>query len=395
MQQRTRTNADEIERFSTEAEVRKLPLAEKGERYDVQHATLRGFMVRIGSDSKSWAVKRDYRLPNGKVRTFKKVIGRTDLIPLKKAHEEAQRFILDVRAGKVADVVPEDHPTRWSVGQMLDNYLARSDMAPRTREDIAKLRRRFLADLEGLPLAKFDAWAVTRLLDGIESDSTANQLRAYLNAAYRMAETVADLPANPVRAKKRAMAVCEDHIEPDELPGWWEKVRAIPNPTRRCCVSLTLLSGLRPGLARALRKEWLAEDRILIPREQMKARKVRRPPHIVPLSQPMREIIAEALQHSPEASPYLFPGPGKGGHISQKAEPTIPTKQQGHALRRTYATVSKLAGIDSETRKMLLDHRLDETDEAYLKRISTFPSLLKAQETITAALLGSTLASGQ
>jgi hypothetical protein len=52
-----------------------------------------------------------------------------------------------------------------------------------------------------------------------------------------------------------------------DLPDWWARVQALPNPL--------LFSGLRPGTLVTLRREWIDLDArgISIPRERMKSRR--------------------------------------------------------------------------------------------------------------------------
>jgi integrase len=80
-------------------------------------------------------------------------------------------------------------------------------------------------------------------------------------------------------------------IMPDDLPDWWEKIQALPNPLRRAMHELGISSGLRPSSLVSLRREWVqpADHTIRIPKMKSGRR------FDLPLSKPMIEVVQRAL----------------------------------------------------------------------------------------------------
>lgn len=78
----------------------------------------------------------------------------------------------------------------------------------------------------------------------------------------------------------------------------------------------SLASMLRPGETAKLRKEWIIDDVLLIPANEMKKRR----PHRVPLAPFMLMLLAKEQELSPHPrSAYVFSGRDSGAHISAQA----------------------------------------------------------------------------
>ena len=85
---------------------------------------------------------------------------------------------------------------------------------------------------------------------------TANHVMRDFRAAYNLALRVVDkpdlLPDNPVKAvtfnkerRQQSPSSC-----PDDLPDWWEKIQALPNPLRRDHARAGTVLGPAPRHAR-------------------------------------------------------------------------------------------------------------------------------------------------
>lgn len=339
------------------------------DRYDVRDTEVVGLMLRVGAKDKTWSLQREQH-----GRTFKRSLGNYADMSVTAAREAALELKSAIRTGKIH---APDLPA--SLGALLDWYVSRSGLAPRTRDDIQRLRARFTKRLEAMPLDKIGKPTIAAILDPIESNNTHNQLRGYLHAAFKLIGERSDF-LNPVTIPAREVGEGGPVIE--DLPAWWAKCALEPNPYFRLCRALTLLSGMRGGDARALRREWVRPDRIVIPRATMlKAKGRGKPDYVVPLSTPMQKIVAEALRYGLLASPFLFPGTGKDGFISVKAD-------NGHECRRTYYSTCLDMGVPSEIRKKLMDHALSKVDAAYYSDSLTWGRVMETQEAISRQLLG-------
>lgn len=340
-----------------------------GDRYDVRDTEVSGLMLRVGAKDKTWALQREQH-----GRTFKRSLGNYADMSVTAAREAALELKGAIRTGKIhAPELPAN------LGSLLDWYVDRSGLAPRTQQDIRTLRLRFTKPFETLPLDKIGKPTIAALLDPIESNNTHNQLRGYLHAAFKLIGERSEI-LNPVTIPAREVGEGGPVIE--DLAAWWSKCAQEGNPQFRLCRALTLLSGMRGGEARALRRGWVRDDRIVIPRATMlKAKGRGKPDYIVPLSPPMQKIAKEALRHGSLASSFLFPGTGKGGFISIKAD-------NGHECRRTYYSTCLKMGVPSEIRKKLMDHTLSKVDAAYFSDSLTWTRVVETQNAISQQLLG-------
>jgi integrase len=197
------------------------------------------------------------------------------------------------------------------------------------------------------------------------------------------------LPGNPVEAvtfnKERAS---NRVLMPDDLPVWWAKVQALPNPLRRDMHTLGLLSGLRPGTLVSLRRDWvdIGARAISIPR--MKSGRS----FDLPLSEKMLEVVRHAMAAGEvlfPKSPWLFP---TRSSITNEVIATQVWKEKalpsetGHILRHTYRTIAQREGIDRVNARLLLDHAVPGIDGVYIHERALFDTLLAEQEKMSAAI---------
>jgi integrase len=224
---------------------------------------------------------------------------------------------------------------------------------------------------------------------------TANHVMRDFRAAYNLALRIVDDPAlipdNPVKAVTFNKARAANRVlMPDDLPDWWERIQALPNPLRRAMHELGLFSGLRPGTLVSLRRDWvrLGERAISIPKMK------RGHPFDLPLSSHMVGVVRRALELSdmlyPKA-PWLFPTRSTGDQrevicTQVWREKALPS-ETGHILRHTYRTIAQRIGLDKIEARLLLDHTVPGIDGVYIHEKALFDRLLQAQERMSAAIL--------
>jgi integrase len=178
-----------------------------------------------------------------------------------------------------------------------DLYLAKQGKAarPKTRRESTRYLCKLAKPLHGRPVAAITRRDIAELLAkaeaGVTSGSgavTANRLRSALSSLFAWAMREGLCEANPVIAtNQRAEASRERVLTMSELAEVWRALEGIPAGD---AVRLLMLTGQREAEIGGLR--WVEVDdglsRITLPGSRTKNKQE----HIVPLSEPAREILA-------------------------------------------------------------------------------------------------------
>lgn len=266
----------------TEAFIRQL--AFEGKPVVVRDTTVKGLMVAVNKQSKSYKVQRDLwvgqRGRRRKVKTVRHTLGTTLELTLDDARTRAMEVITQIKKGTDpnAEIAAPGAET-WTVERMFEEYmddLRARECADRTISDVSVQMNRYLADWKSIPISEITrsmAREKHRYISERNGKAVANSSLRLFKAGYNLAMRVVDdpdsLPDNPVKAVTFNKARSSNRVlMPDDLPEWWARVQALPNPLRRTMHALGLFSGLRPGTLVSLRREWLhlEEHAISIPR---------------------------------------------------------------------------------------------------------------------------------
>ncbi|MGE8943978.1 tyrosine-type recombinase/integrase [Leptospira interrogans] len=165
----------------------------------------------------------------------------------------------------------------------------------------------------------------------------------------------------------------------------------LSNPLRRAMHTLGILSGLRPGVLVAIRRDWIDLDKqvINVPFTHMKSNK----PFALPLSNYMCDVVRTAITIGDLTFPdteWLFPTRSKDGQqvIATQVwkEKSVPS-DTGHILRHTYRTIAETTAIPPSHPRLLLDHALGGMDNVYVDKTQLFRDLLESQEAMTRRVL--------
>jgi Site-specific recombinase XerD len=234
------------------------------------------------------------------------------------------------------------------------------------------------------------------------ADGTMRVLRAVLNYTFGDDEDMGIVRINPVRTLSRKKSWYKvprrrNLIKNSDLPAWSKAVMALENTVARDYLLFLLHTGLRRNEAARLQWQHIDFEERAFTIIDTKNKE----PHTLPLSDYLRtllekrkeclkveletaEIALEASKHSQEyltpkqrqgfrnrvaraesrlQSPFVFPGDGKAGYISdpQKALEAV-TQATGiifscHDLRRTFATIAESLDLSKYTIKALLNHK--------------------------------------
>ena len=384
----------------------------KGLRYDnkndkpviVRDSAIKGLMVVANKGGTSFKVQHDLwtgeRGRRRKEKTVRRTLGTTEELSLDVARTQAMEVLAQIKHG-VDPNVPLAGPgaAAWTVEKMFDEYVAdlrARECAERTIADVAALVKRYLSDWKPLPISEITrsmARERHRHISAKHGKAVANHALRLFQAAYNLALRVVDdadaLPDNPVKAVTYNRVRSSNRvIMPDELPEWWAKVQALPNPLRRVMHTLGLFSGLRPGTLVSLERDWIKLDESAISIPKMKSGR----PFDLPLSRQMIALVREALEAGDmlfPGSPWLFPTRNKASRVIATAtwkERMLPN-ETGHILRHTYRTIAQRVGIDQIDARLLLDHKVLGIDGVYIHEKALFDRLVAAQERMSLALL--------
>ncbi|WP_417713994.1 tyrosine-type recombinase/integrase [Pseudophaeobacter arcticus] len=384
----------------------------KGLRFEgkpsvVRDAKVTGLMVAVNKTGKSYKIQRDlWQGQRGRrklVKTVRHTLGTTNEMSLEDARSRATAVIEQIKLGIDPNASPMDPAAdagAWTVRRLYEEYIAdmrARDCSERSVENMLDRLDRYIIAWADKPIgeikrsmAREEHRRITRDHGGPSANKTMRDFRAAYNFALKVVDDPDSLPGNPVAAvtfnKERAS---NRVIMPDDLPDWWARVQALPNPLRRDMHTLGLLSGLRPGTLVSLRREWvnLTDRAISIPR--MKSGRS----FDLPLSATMIEVVGRAMNAGEVLFPkseWLFPT------RSSKTGKVIPTQvwkekalpsETGHILRHTYRTIAQRTGIDRVNARLLLDHTVPGIDGVYIHERALFDTLLAEQERMTAAIL--------
>lgn len=316
----------------TEAFIRRLVY--DGKPIVVRDTEVKGLMIAVHKHTKSYKVQRDLwvgdRGRRRKVKTVRRTLGTTDDLPLYEARIKASEVLNDIRKG----IDPNASATgqgaeAWTVEQMFNKYgddLRARECSERTIDDMFKQIDRYLRNWKTVPISGVTrrmAREKHRYISTHHGKAVANNAMRPFRAAYNLAlRVVGDpeaLPGNPVQAVTfNKVRSANRVLLPDELPEWYKKVQALPNPLRRTMHTLGLFSGLRPGTLVTLQREWLRLDDWAISIPKMK----RGEPFDLPLSKHMVELVLQALELGDAlhpGSPWLFPTRNKQGEVKAAA----------------------------------------------------------------------------
>ncbi len=390
--------------------------------YLVRDTAVRGLMLAVNRQSKTWKVQRDLYRQAKLIKTVRTSIGDWPDMDVDTARTKAQETIALIKRGIDPNAPPDPTPVRdsvltWDLERLYDEYAA--DLRKRNARDRTVLEMKWrlnahLSDWKNRTITSLTRAECRARHDHItakvaaaykdhkgkkknyDGKRTANHVMKELKWALNFAATLCEddeaMPGNPVAAvtmhKQRA---ANRSLAFDELPEWWSKIQALSNPLRRAMHTLGILSGLRPGVLVAIRRDWIDLDKpvINVPFTHMKSNK----PFALPLSNYMCDVVRTAITIGDLTFPntqWLFPTRSKDGQqvIATQVwkEKSLPS-DTGHILRHTYRTIAETTAIPPSHPRLLLDHALGGMDNVYVDKTQLFRDLLESQEAMTRRVL--------
>jgi len=221
----------------TKAVIDKLPIPLPPKRIDYFDAELKGFGIRVSSNSRRFFVLR--RVNGRLTRIMLKPYG---LCTPDEARYEANKTISKLYDG--IDVNKERAKAKvrgMTLADALKRYFETKTLKPRTVSTYDDLFRLYLDDWLKKPIAEITKDMVAARHSRVSQsngEAAANNVMRTLKAVYNFANELHDneLPTNPVRRldstdQWNRIERRESVIEPEHLPGVFQAIQELPNPT--------------------------------------------------------------------------------------------------------------------------------------------------------------------
>ena len=361
-----------------------LPMT-KGAQKIVRDADLPGFFVMVGARSKTFMVQGDLRQGDQR-QSLRMKVGDVGRLTTREARAKAKALLgqiaegADPRTKVVALVSNGSDPTlRMAWVAYRDSHMRRKGRSAKTEEGYADHVERLMKSWLDQPLSALghDPSLVRARHDSLTKESgpyMANGCMRTLRAVYNHARKSARaMPAeNPVFAVDWNPEGRRDSgLGLEDMPAWFDQLRALENPLRRELHLFLLLSGSRPEVIKRAKREHLnlRERLLFIPKPKGGVEKA----FCIPLSRPMIRCLLRAMtighnMHPDNASVWLFPAGSEAGHLVEHKEPRVKLSHWGNELRQTYRTLGQIADVNDIDMHLLMNHSLPGVNAGYITR---------------------------
>lgn len=342
----------------TEARIRDLELG-SGIWRDEQ---VKGLMVVCHATTKTYAVQGDVRRNGRHVRTVRVKIDRVDRIGLREARNKAKSIMSQIQSGVDPTAGPEE--SGITVAKALEVHLGEKTFRDATIEAYRYHLDHYLARYKNRAVTDLNRNEVRDIYDRLRERSgqtTASgvmrTLRAVINTAMRMDETIA---SNPVAAIRIPMPKRRE-VDGLDLETWWTLTEELP-PIRRDVHRAMLLTGARRSSILQVRRSDVDFDKGVLMFNHMKTGGRM----MFPMGTWLTNMIRDRLEHDvPLVSPWLWPSPtSECGHITEpKQGPDLPSP---HEYRHHARTLFIASGVPYAESALLLGQRLPGASGGYV-----------------------------
>lgn len=346
----------------TRRAIDELPFARSGQVF-YRDTLLTGFGLRVGSQSKVYFVEGEVNR-----RTRRVTIGRADVFAPEVARKKALVLLGEMTEGRNPNEEKRKEVVeRVTLELAFDRFFeARTKLSPITVNSYRRTVKLYLKAwrTKGMhDISRQMVLAKHQEIAKLHGEVTSNNVMRHLRSVYNfVAATQDEFPPNPVLILSQARAWYRERrrqtlVSALDLPTWWKAVMTEPDYSRDFLL-MALFTGMRRG--ELMRLRWENVD--------LAARTLHLPTtkNGDPLNLPLAPYLSDLLTARKEQvgkSPFVFPGPGKEGHL-------VETKKflqrvcigSGvsftlHDLRRTFITIAESLDVPYYALKRLLNHR--------------------------------------
>lgn len=343
----------------TEARIRELEYG-SGIWRDEQ---VKGLMVICHTTTKTYAVQGDVRRNGRHIRTVRVKIDRVDRIGLREARNKAKAIMSQIQSGVDPTAKPEE--SGMTLSQALEIHLGEKPFRTATEESyrynvdhyLARYRNRAVTDLSRSEVR--DIYERLREKSGqTTATCVMRTLRAVINTAMRMDETIASNPVSALRIPNPQLR----EVDGLDLAAWWKASEEL-SPVRRDLHRAMLLTGARRSSILQVRRADIDLERNIMTFTHMKTGGRM----LFPMGTWLAAMIRDRLaQDEPLNSPWLWPSPASSrGHVTEPREdgPDLPSP---HEYRHHARTLFIAAGVPYAESALLLGQRLPGASGGYV-----------------------------
>ena len=376
----------------TDTKAYSLAVPEKGQAFywDAKQA---GLGLRITSaGSRSWIVQG---YVNGKPRRF--TLGLLDDLGYQDAREEAGKVRGEMRKG-INPLVEKRKLQQTSAAkgvtlrEIMEDYVEHKrtkhgSLRPSTKHGIRLSVENEFASWADKPVATINREAVVKKFRElsksapIQTNLAFRNLRALLNWAREKYSTsdgaYTILPLNPVSQALKQNGLVQwnkerarvSRIPKGKIGEVWLLLEEYADTERQIATTSTsadliafmILTGCRVGEANQLTWDRVKLDSVL-PTFHLDTTKNHNP-ITLPISDALHAVLTRRYHARQNSSPYVFPAMrGKKGYLHdprammERVVKVAGVKLSPHDLRRTFEDIAEYAGVDSDRRRVLINH---------------------------------------
>lgn len=336
----------------------------KGHQILYHDRDLKGFGLRVGSDTKTYFVQRAV---NG--RPVRTTIGKHGLFSPDQARNRARELLVNMINGTNPNKVKKENKSEIiTFQQAFDKRIEAkgSKLSETTVAGYKSIMSRYLSDWKNKSLTDITKSMIMDRYAHITKEHgpyVATQAMRMFSVTYNYARYLnTELGENPVvvlsltkswhRATRRQTVV-----KSYNLPAWYSAVMSEQNETVRDYLIMLLFTGLRRSEAAQLKWEDVDfNEKTFTVHETKNGHS-----HVLPFGQHLEGMLYNRSAN--RINEYVFPGVGFPGHIKdpKKAVKRVTEltgiKFSAHDLRRTFITTAESLDLSPYTIKYLINHR--------------------------------------
>jgi integrase len=313
-------------------------------------------------------------------KPLKHKIGRFPETTVETARKRTAALLAGMAEGKNPQAERRSARGEMVLDELLARWLADAKLRKKTWSEDERQYNKFLKQWGKRRLSEIDSGDVVDLHAKVGEKNgpyAANRMLALLRAMFNFAMSptgsIKWKGSNPTAGIRKFREVSRDrYIEPEEMPAFFEAL-SHENETVRDYFWLALLTGARKTNLLELRWDQLTGGMWRIP-EPKNGEVI-----VLPLVEQAQNIL-KARRESHGDQPWVFPGPGKAGHLVEvrKAWTRI-CKRAGledlriHDLRRTLGSWQALSGASELIIGKSLGHAAGSKATAVYARLGLDP----------------------
>lgn len=325
---------------------------------------VKGLLVVCHRKVKTYAVQGDVRRNGRHIRTVRVKIDRVDRIGLREARNRAKALMSQIQGG--TDPTVQEEETGITLKQVLEEHLSEREFSPATVENYRYAVDRYLVRFRGRAVSDITRAEVRKLFNELKakhgktsSSGAMRVLRALINTAMRIDETIKANPCNALRIPTSPPR----QVEMLDLTAWWAETEKL-YPNRRDLHRTMLLTGARRRSLLNIKRSDVDLERGIILLRHMKVGG----PMLLPIGVRLTDMLRARMEEDvPLNSVWLWPSATSScGHIVEPKDVRKATLPSPHEYRHLARTLLIAAGVPYAESALLLGHKLPGATGGYV-----------------------------